>query len=309
MSALSEADLAACRHLLRRGSASFSTASLLLPRRARDSATVLYAFCRVADDLVDEGAGATAPVVDALRERVTRAYAGDPEPDPVDRAFAAVVARDRIPIALPIALLEGLSWDASSRRYETIDALYAYAARVAGTVGAMITVLLGERAPTVLARACDLGVAMQLTNIARDVGEDARRGRIYLPLEWMRAEGLDPDRWLSSPTPAPGIRAVVERLLRQAEELYAAADVGIPALPARSRVAIRAARLIYADIGRSIARADFDSVTRRAFVSRPRKFWLLLRALAPRLRSPTPDGAPPLEPARFLVSACADLHA
>ncbi len=97
------------------------------------------------------------------------------------------------------ALLEGFAWDAAGRRYDTLDDLLDYAARVAGAVGAMMAVLMGVRDPALLARACDLGVAMQLTNIARDVGEDARAGRLYLPLAWLREAGIDPDAFLADP--------------------------------------------------------------------------------------------------------------
>lgn len=297
-------DLAACRALLAAGSKSFAMAALLLPSRVRDAATVVYAFCRVADDAVDADPNASMSTVDALRERLQRIYAGAPDDSPVDRALAAVVANDRVPFALLDALLEGFAWDATARRYETLDELYAYAARVAGAVGAIMTVLMGPRQPQVLARACDLGVAMQLTNVARDVGEDAARGRVYLPLAWLREEGIDVDRWLAEPKPTVAVAAVVERLLRTADELYARADEGIGCLPRDCRTSIRAARLIYADIGRVVARNGFDSVTQRAYVSRGRKLWLLLRSFGARFWRTTPTVAPALGPTRFLVRAC-----
>ena len=120
-------------------------------------------------------------------------------PMAADRALASVIARYAIPRAVPQALLEGFAWDREGRRYETLADLTAYAARVAGTVGAMMALLMDERRPEVLARACDLGVAMQFSNIARDVGEDARAGRLYLPQEWLREAGLDPEAWLAAP--------------------------------------------------------------------------------------------------------------
>ncbi|MBV8868968.1 MAG: squalene/phytoene synthase family protein, partial [Acetobacteraceae bacterium] len=160
-------DLAACRALLRGGSRSFSLASGLLPRRVRDPAVALYAFCRLADDAIDRDKGGAAALA-RLRERLERAYAGRPMPIPADRALARVVARFAIPFALPHALLEGLAWDAEARRYETLDELTAYAIRVAGAVGEMMALVMGVRAPETLARACDLGVAMQFSNIARD---------------------------------------------------------------------------------------------------------------------------------------------
>ena len=132
---------------------------------------------------------------------------------------------------------------------ENLDDVQAYAARVAGSVGAMMTVLMGIRDPATLARACDLGVAMQLTNIARDVGEDARSGRLYLPRAWLRAEGIDPDAWLAAPIFTPAIGHVVARLLRAADQLYRRAEDGIAGLPRGCRPAIFAARHIYAAIG------------------------------------------------------------
>lgn len=298
------ADLEHCRKLLAAGSKSFSAASKLLPRGVRDRATVLYAFCRVTDDKVDAEPGASIATVDALRERLRLAYAGRPVDEPVDRALAGILAETRIPFALPDALLEGMEWDAVGRRYESLDDLYAYAARVAGTVGAMMTLLMDVRAPAVLARACDLGVAMQLTNVARDVGEDARRGRIYLPESWLREEGLDPQAWLARPEPTEALAAVIRRVLDAADVLYVKADHGVTMLPPSCRTAIKAARLVYSEIGREVRGAGYDSVTRRAFVPGWRKLWLVLRSLGARWQAPAPLEDPPLGATKMLVSAC-----
>ena len=116
-------------------------------------------------------------------------------------------------MGIPEALIEGLEWDAEGRRFETLSDLYSYCARVAGTVGVMMTLVMGQRKPDIVARACDLGCAMQLTNICRDVGEDARAGRLYLPLSFMREAGLDPDEWLKNPVFNDQIAGIVRRLL------------------------------------------------------------------------------------------------
>ncbi|WP_437690074.1 phytoene/squalene synthase family protein [Sorangium sp. So ce176] len=308
----SAADFAACKALLRKGSKSFAAAALLLPARVREPASAFYAFCRVADDAVDElgehaPPAAAAAAVAALRERLARAAAGAPDDSPVDRALAHVMAEHALPRAFIDALLEGFAWDAEGRRYETLSELNAYAARVAGAVGATMSALMGARGPDALARACDLGVAMQLTNIARDIGEDARRGRVYLPLAWMREAGIDPDRWLERPAFDDRLGRVVARLLAEAEVLYRRAGAGIPMLPRDCRAAIQAARLIYADIGREIARRGFDSVSTRAVVSPGRKGWLVLRALVGRPAAPAEErehgAAPPLDEVRFLLEA------
>ncbi|MDA0962938.1 MAG: squalene/phytoene synthase family protein, partial [Proteobacteria bacterium] len=167
---IAPADMEACREAIRHGSLSFHAASRLLPARVRDPALALYAFCRLADDAVDLQTE-KADAVLRLRDRLDLVYAGRPRDAAADRAFAAVVEEFEMPRALPDALLEGLAWDAEGRRYSDISGLYAYSARVASAVGVMMTVLMRVRDADALARACDLGVAMQLTNIARDVRE------------------------------------------------------------------------------------------------------------------------------------------
>ena len=276
--------------ILRAGSKSFHLASRLLPARVRAPTFALYAFCRDADDAVDDASNddAARSAVDVLRARIDRVYAGRPDGVLVERAFARVVERFEVPRAIPDALVEGMEWDAVGRTYETAEDVRAYGVRVAGTVGLMMTLVMGRRSPEVLARACDLGVAMQLTNIARDVGEDARRGRLYLPGAWLDEANVDREAFLASPTPTNGVRGVVGRLLDEADVLYTRADAGIAHLPVDCRTAIRAARLVYAAIGDRIRRSGFDSVSRRAVVPLPRKLWLVLRAFGARTWSPAP---------------------
>jgi phytoene synthase len=286
-------DLAACRGILRHGSKSFAAASLLLPARVRGPAAAVYAYCRVADDAVDSGGNLEA-ALHHLHQRLDVIYAGRPSEDSVERAFAWVVRQYRIPRDIPLALLEGFAWDAAGRVYETVEELEAYCVRVASTVGLMMSRLMGVARPEILARAADLGIAMQLTNIARDVGEDARAGRLYLPRGWLREAGVDMEELLRRPCPSPALARVVQRLLERAGRYYARADLGIGMLPRDCRVAIRAARLIYADIGRDIAAHHYNSVTRRAFTSKNRKLGLLLRAFSAYLwRQKACDEPPP----------------
>ncbi|MEZ4312155.1 MAG: phytoene/squalene synthase family protein [Polyangiaceae bacterium] len=304
MELFAQDDLAECHALLARGSKSFAAAGKLLPARARDAAAVLYAFCRVADDAVDDSDEADR--VERLRVRLNRVYSGRGLEGPVERCFARVVERFDLPIEVMEALIEGFEWDAAGRRYPDLRATLAYSARVASAVGVAMTAILADREPHLLARACDLGLAMQLTNIARDVGEDARRGRLYLPEDWLRAEGVDPDAFLRAPEPLAGVRRVVLQLLEVADGLYATADAGIAALPSDVRSAIYAARFIYADIGRVIREREGDSVTSRAVVSGARKLWLLGRAVASKWDAPGELlFAPPSVETEFLVEAFA----
>jgi phytoene synthase len=296
-------DLAACRALLRGGSRSFSWAAKLLPEQVGAPATALYAFCRRADDLIDMATGSRAAALDALHGQLDRVYAGAPRQVPEERLLAAVVQRHRIPRALLDALLEGFAWDAGGRRYRSLSELHAYSARVAGSVGALMTLLMGVRTHAVLARACDLGVAMQLTNIARDVGEDARAGRVYLPLDWMGEAGIDVDDWLRAPVFTAALGAVIERVLAAADELYVRSAAGVAALPARCRPGIHAAQLLYAEIGADLRRNGLDSLSRRAYVSGTRKAQLVAVALWAATRPAEGHAVAPLPETRFLVEA------
>jgi phytoene synthase len=275
-----QADAKDCATAMRGGSRSFHAAALLLPPGIRHAARSLYAFCREADDAIDHAPPLQRDAALAgLHSRLDAIYAGTPAPIAADRAFADIVARHEIPRALPQALLEGFAWDAAGRRYDTIEELEAYAARVAGTVGAMMAIIMGVRRAATLARATELGLAMQLTNIARDVGEDAQAGRLYLPLDWLAAEGVDAAAFLAAPAGSAAMQAVVARLLRHADGLYARAAGGIAALPVSCRPAIHAARLLYAAIGHKAGRASFDPVAVRAVVSGRRKAMLVARAM------------------------------
>lgn len=304
----SASDLAECRAAIRSGSRTFHAASLLLPTAVREPALSLYAFCRLADDAIDESGEPEAALV-ALRQRLGLAYAGRPIDEAADRALADVVARFSIPRAIPEALLEGFAWDAAHRRYEDLPDLLAYATRVAGTVGVMMALLMGTRSGDALARAADLGAAMQLSNIARDVGTDARAGRLYLPLSWLREAGVDPEAFLRNPVHGPGVAAVVERLLESAAALYRRAAFGVAELPPRCRPAIRAASLMYAEIGREVARAGCDSVTRRAIVPASRKAALLAKALTAVVLRSAHVSAPAIPEAQFLLDAVHELDA
>ncbi len=295
-------DKAECRAAIRLGSRSFFAASLLLPAWAREPAYGLYAFCRLSDDAIDL-AGGSFDALARLRTRLDDIYAGHPADMAADRAMADLVKCFVIPRALPDALLQGLAWDAEGRSYESLDQLLDYAARVAGAVGAMMTLIMGVRDADVLARACDLGVAMQLTNIARDVGEDARAGRLYLPKAWLREAGVAPDAFLQHPTISPPLKSVVARLLDAADALYVRASTGVAGLPLACRPAILSAALLYAEIGREIRRLSLDSVAHRARVSAPRKANRLGVALlsTPLLRRGPPSA--PLDAVAFLVDA------
>ncbi len=283
------ADLALCRQMIRQGSKSFHMASLLLPNSYRQHARALYGFCRMADDLVDH---ATDPnhAVEQLAERLNAIYAGAPSDNPTDRAFADVVHRFAIPRAVPDALIEGFVWDAQGREYKTLSDVTAYGVRVAGTVGIMMALIMGERRPEALARAVDLGVAMQFSNIARDVEEDEKLGRQYLPADWLEE----------------GLPAAASKLVEEAEIIYQRAASGIARLPRSCRSSINAARLLYREIGLAARRQHHQG---RAVVPLARKLNLVAKAIVqtPWL-SPTLS-APCLPEGQFLLDAVAEASA
>jgi len=298
-------DLEACVALMRTGSKTFFAASRLLPARVRASSIALYAFCRVADDLVDDGGMCILDAMALLHHRLDRIYAGQPLPHVEDRALAIVVQQHELPRALLDALLDGFAWDAQGRRYETLEDLHDYGARVAGSVGAMMCWIMGVRHPQALARACELGVAMQLTNIARDVGEDARNGRLYLPRQWMRDAGMDPEAWLRNPQCTPALQTVVGRLLSEADRLYARSTAGVAMLPRDCRAAILAARYIYAEIGQQLRRDGLNPITRRTVVPTSRKLVLLACANVQSVWVGQPRlSTPPLAAIAYLVDHC-----
>jgi phytoene synthase len=297
-------DTSACRALMRNGSKTFFAASLLLPARVRAPASALYAYCRLADDAIDLGSDPFSAMT-LLQARLDAIYAGRPSSAEADRALCLVVHRFAIPRLLLDALLEGFLWDAQGRCYETLADVQDYGARVAGAVGAMMALVMGTHSAQALARACELGVAMQLTNIARDVGEDARNGRLYLPRQWLREAGVDADVWLQAPVFTPAIAQVTKRLLEAAEELYQRAEQGIAELPRDCRPAIHAARLVYAEIGQQLSRNGLDSITRRTVVPGTRKLALIARATGAALIAPAAQAQAlaPLPAISYLVDA------
>jgi phytoene synthase len=297
-------DLKACIAMMQGGSKTFFAASRLLPLRVRAASIALYAFCRVADDLVDEGGDATANL-QMLQQRLDRIYAGTPGDSVEDQALAIVVQQCHLPRVLLDALLEGFAWDAAGRRYDTLEALHGYCARVAGTVGAMMCWIMGSHSERTLARACELGVAMQLTNIARDIGEDARNARLYLPRHWLKDAGVDTAAWLAHPESTAAIQSLTERLLKEADRLYAQAQAGIAELPPDCRAAILAASTIYGEIGQQLRREGLDSVHHRTVVSTRRKLVLLATSWAQASWITTRTDPPaPLAAIRFLIDGC-----
>jgi len=270
------------RAILGQRSKSFALASRLLPKAMRDDAALLYAYCRRADDAVD---GIALPEarrrLDALFEELRSIYAGELQREPLAAAFQELVHRRGIPEEHPRDLLLGMQSDLGSVRMQTLDDVLLYSYRVAGVVGLMMCTMLDIEDRRATKNAVHLGIAMQLTNICRDVREDLELGRVYLPAEVLVVSGgagfgEAPDR--SARYTRPLARSV-ERLLSLADRYYRSADRGIAALPFRAALAVRTARLVYAEIGTEIARRGYRVLEGRAVVSPLRKLGLVLRAV------------------------------
>ncbi len=289
-------------NILAEGSKSFNAASKLLPTRTRRPVKVLYAFCRIADDAVDDAEDAKS-ALEALYHRLDNIYEGRLSLDPLDRAFYETVTKYGIPKSIISAMFEGFEWDVNGKPCQTINDTLDYCARVASTVGVMMSLIMGQRDPQVLARACDLGLAMQLVNICRDVGEDADMGRVYLPTDWLAQVGIDRHDFVLNPTFSPALGEVVERTLKLAYHHFELADIGISCLPRDCRVAVKAASLIYSDIGRIIKKNNFDSVSTRAYTKTLRKLWLCIKATKSIFKKRMPNEYPSHSSVQFLVDA------
>jgi phytoene synthase len=263
------------REVIAHHSKSFALASKLLPARSRDEAAVLYAWCRRVDDAIDSNVvDDTGALLARLTGELDAAYDGTTQ-DSLLAAFGHVARAREIPHAYPAELLAGMAMDLADTRYATVDDVIAYAYRVAGVVGLMMTHVLGLDDDDAVVPAAHLGIAMQLTNICRDVAEDWQRGRLYIPDEILAAHGCrDLAQQLGFALPPhaqPALAHAVRDLLALADRYYRSADRGLIALPARAAFAIRSARDVYAAIGTQIARADHDVTAGRAVVSHGKK--------------------------------------
>ncbi len=282
------------QQVIQKHSKSFSLASSLLPKAVRHDARVIYAWCRRADDAVDLAEeGSAEPALQQLIAELDAIYAGTPQTDPVLYQFQAVVQRHGIPKHYPSELLRGMEMDVTAARYFTQADLLLYCYRVAGTVGLMMCHVMGLSQPAALQQAAHLGIAMQLTNICRDVREDWQRGRLYLPQDLLLRHASQLNyRRLDQPLPRSeqaALASALHELLREAERYYASGDLGAQQLSPRCALAVRSARLIYSAIGVELQRANYDVFAPRAHTSLLTKLRLLAKAAWQVLRSPRPE--------------------
>lgn len=258
--------VAGARETIRKGSKSFALASRLFDREMRERAWLLYAWCRACDDYADgqelghvardggRGAGGGSASLDHIRSQTARALAGRATGEVPFDALGVVAEECALPHAFIQAHLEGFAMDARDWRPRTEADLLAYCYHVAGVVGCMMAVLMGvdPADEDTLDRAADLGIALQLANIARDLNDDDAIGRCYLPLEWLAEFDIPPGQHMKPPY-RPRMAVAAGRLCALAERFEASARTGARRLPLRARWAVLSAANIYGAIAREVA--------------------------------------------------------
>jgi phytoene synthase len=277
--------------LTRRSRSNFYYAFLTLPRARRDALYAVYAFCRTVDDVADLGRDPAVQRAELgrWREDVARCFEpGSPPVHPIARQLAAAVRAYPIPRAALEAIIEGCEMDLARVRYETIEALYPYCYRVASAVGLCCIEIFGYTDPRAREYAVHLGTALQLTNILRDVGADARDGRVYLPQEDLRAFGVSEDDLVAGRHGERFVKLMAHQAAR-ARQFYAAAAAAYPAVDARSLIAAQIMGGIYRALLDEIEARRFAVFGERITVPARRKVAIALRCWAaarlPRSRS------------------------
>jgi 15-cis-phytoene synthase len=277
-----------------RGSKSFAAASKLFDAKTRERVWLLYAWCRKCDDMADgqDHGGAMEHVGDphvrlaAIRDLTMRAIQGEVTGEPAFDALGVVTAECGLTQQMADDVIMGFALDADDWRPRTEKDLYQYCYHVAGAVGVMMAVVMGVRADddAVLDRACDLGLAFQLANIARDISEDNAAGRCYLPKEWITEMGIPPGE-LMKQNYRQSLTAMAKRLCDASGNYEASAKVGAAALPMRARWAVLSAAGIYGDIAREVRRAGGHAWDNRVYTSKAAKLRWIAKAYWAALRN------------------------
>ena len=249
---------------------------LVLPSDKRRAIVAVWDFCRAVDDGVDEAADSNAAIAEIARWRgeLAAAFEGGTTRTPQGRALAPLIGQFNLPRPAFESLIEGVEMDLGSRRYDTFADLYEYCIRVASAVGLICLEIFGYGDPRSRQYAVDLGVALQLTNILRDVPEDLRRGRVYIPQEDLRRHGCSEEdlaRESAGGVRAPKVRALLQQQAQRAREYYRKAADGLPPADARRLLAAQIMGAIYRGILTRIERSDYDVFSRVVRIPRPQR--------------------------------------
>lgn len=260
-------------------SKSFYFSAQMLPREQRWATFALYGFCRHCDNLIDTPRQRTETEIlgeiQRLTEELQIAYNTGESQDPIIRVFILVAKAYGIPIAYPLDLLNGVAMDVQQTRYKTFDELSLFCYRVAAVVGLMMTHVLGYKDERAFDYARQLGIAMQLTNILRDIKEDKEMGRLYIPQADLAQFGVT-EQDIFNEKMTPQLRALMKFQVERAHQYYIEAIPGISLLKTESQYAIYSAARIYRGILRKIEDRDYNPFLNRVFVSSTQKVGILL---------------------------------
>jgi len=270
-----------CRRVTQRASKTFYWGSVFLPQPKRRAVWVVYALCRIVDDIVDEEMHPDTPQAGHLHgssnpkreldywrfslERVYERGSAIDEKNPVQVAWSDLLEHYPVPLAPVLDLLDGVEMDLNINRYQSFDELYPYCYRVAGTIGLLTSPIFGYQDVSALQHAVDLGVALQLTNILRDIGEDARRNRIYLPQDEMQHFGYTEQDLMAGVINDAFCELVRFQMVR-ANDYYQRSQPGISLLSSDCRLAIRLSGTLYRGILDRIHINNYNVFTKRASV-------------------------------------------
>lgn len=289
--------------MIAEGSKSFASASKLFDLATRERVWMLYAWCRRCDDITDgqhlggsmEKPRSPAERIKAIRVLTRRALEGEPTADLAFDAFGQVAAECNLSMEMADDVIAGFALDAEGWRPRNGADLARYCYHVAGAVGVMMARVMGVPAADgyTLARACDLGIAFQLANIARDLAEDDAADRCYIPAEWLAEEDIEPGQ-LMKPHHRKEVSDIARRLVVRMDRHLRAARMGTVHLPFRSRWAILSAANIYGEIGYEVDRRGTAAWDHRVVISRPRKLALIVSSFFEALwnRPSPPDTMP-----------------
>jgi phytoene synthase len=272
-------DYERCAEITRRSSSNFYYAFMLLAPERRQALYAVYAFCRFVDDIADDAAvREPALMLARWREELDRVYGGEPT-RPVSRALADAVRRFTIPREYFEEVIAGVEMDLTRKRYRTFDELRLYCYRVASAVGLICIEVFGYTNPAARVYAEKLGIAFQLTNILRDVSEDASRGRIYLPLEDLEKMGVSEEEILNRVYSSNFVR-LMEFEANRARNFYREAEAAMPPEDRSTLRTAEAMRMIYGALLARIVSSNYRVLDRRLSLSAPRKLYLVGRAWA-----------------------------
>ena len=265
-----------CRKISRHHAKTFYLASMFLPKKQQKPIFAIYALLRTVDDVVDMAevkfnnglitSDEITKMLESWKSRLKACYAGNVDNDPIMMAWQDTLKSYSIPMELPLDLMDGVAMDIEFKPFETFEELYVYCYKVAAVVGLMTSEIFGYSDKQALEHAIELGIAMQLTNILRDIGEDVDRGRIYLPLEDLRRFNYSREEFMQKRINNNFIN-LMKFQIERARSYYSSSEKGIPMLERQSRFAVCISSINYGNILSAIEKNNYDVFSKRAYRS------------------------------------------